>query len=192
MTDSKILRTDYKYDIDEVLLEWEKIKAKLQHSHWYQGTQTCLQYSSKCKQKFTDGYGVIDGATVISTDGCGNLNSTTTGRTEQDFNLLNPLYENTIFEQIINDVGACRARIMKIPKHTCYSIHSDRVGKPGRYHLPMITNPHALFMFYESEISSTTIHLPANGYVWWTDTTKEHTFINAGPERTHLVMCIIK
>jgi len=186
MTDSKILRTDYKYDIDEVLLEWEKIKVKLQHSHWYTGpskdehhslkigTQTSLQYSSKCKQKFTDG--------------CGNLNRIE-GRSEQDFNLLNPLYENTIFEQIINDVGACRARIMKKPKHTCYSIHSDRVGKPGRYHLPMITNPHALFMFYESEISSTTIHLPANGYVWWTDTTKEHTFINAGPERTHLVMC---
>ena len=180
MTDSKILRTDYKYDIDEVLLEWEKIKVKLQHSHWYKGTQTSLQYSSKCKQKFTDG--------------CGKLNSTTTGRSEQDFNLLNPLYENTIFEQIINDVGACRARIMKKPKHTCYSIHSDRVA---RYHLPMITNPHALFMFYESEISSTTIssttiHLPADGYVWWTDTTKEHTFINAGPERTHLVMCTIK
>lgn len=177
MTDSKILRTDYKYDIDEVLLEWEKIKVKLQHSHWYKGTQTSLQYSSKCKQKFTDACGKTVAALAAM------------GRTEQDFNLLNPLYENTIFEQIINDVGACRARIMKIPKHTCYSIHSDRVGKPGRYHLPMITNPHALFMFYESEISSTTIHLPADGYVWWTDTTKEHTFINAGPERTHLVMC---
>ena len=42
MINSKIVRTDYKYDIEEVLFDWNKIKAKLQQYHWYQGTQTCL------------------------------------------------------------------------------------------------------------------------------------------------------
>ena len=170
MINSKIVRTDYKYDIEEVLFDWNKIKAKLQQYDWYQGTQTCLQYSSQCHSKFTEGCGSIRRAE---------------GRTEQDFNLINPLYQDTVFERIINDVGAYRTRIMRKPKHSCYSIHSDKVA---RYHLPIITNPHALFMFYEGE-TSTTLHLPADGYVWWTDTTREHTVINAGEERTHMVMC---
>jgi hypothetical protein len=167
----KIERTEFQYNIKEIQETWDAICVKsLTHLHWYQKTQTCLQHSSVCVDKFTEGCGSIKRAE---------------GRTEQDFDILNPIYKGTIFEKIISDVNAVRSRIMIKPKHTCYSIHSDRTI---RYHLPVYTHKHALFMFYEGA-TSTTLHIPADGSVWKTDTTEPHTFINAGEERTHLVMC---
>jgi len=169
-SDAKIVRTDFFYDPKEVLSQYNYLKKSLHKEAWYQKSQTCLQYSPHCINRWTEGCGSIKRAE---------------GRTEKDFHILNPLYEGTIFEQIITDVDALRSRFMVKPKHTCYSIHSDRTG---RFHLPITTHEHALFVFYEGHVS-TTLHIPANGYVYWTNTTRPHTFLNAGPERTHLVMC---
>mgnify|MGYP006181756661 CR=1 FL=1 len=166
-----IERTEFNYDILEIQEAWDAICVKsLTHMNWYQKTQTCLQHSPTCIDNFTEG--------------CGSINRAG-GRTEQDFHILNSIYKDTIFEKIIRDINAVRTRILIKPKHTCYSIHADRTI---RYHLPIYTHKHALFMFYEGA-TSTTAHIRADGSVWKTDTTKLHTFVNAGPERTHLVMC---
>jgi len=169
-THENIVQTKHSYDIAEIQYQWKTIQKKLDKSNWFQKSQTCLQYSTQCEDRFTEGCGSIKRAE---------------GRTEQDFHILHSIYKDTIFERIIHDLNAVRSRIMVKPKNTCYSIHADRTI---RYHLPIFTHPHALFMYYEGD-QSTTIHIPADGYVWKTDTTKPHTFVNAGPERTHLVMC---
>ena len=166
----KIERTEFKYDLEEVNTQWTKVKKSLTPEAWYQKSQTCLQFSPQCVNRWTEGCGSIKRAG---------------GRTEQDFYRLNPIYENTIFEQIINDLGAVRSRVIVKPKHTCYSIHEDRTP---RYHLALDTHQHALFVFYEGDRSS-TIHIPADGYIYMVDTRFPHTFVNAGPTRTHLVMC---
>lgn len=168
--DEKVIKTDFFYDPLELVKQYKKLTDSLPSTAWYQNTQTCLQHSPDCL--------------LQSTEGCGSI-SRANGRTEQDFSLLNSTYKNTIFEQVIADVGAVRSRFLVKPKHTCYSIHSDRTG---RFHLPITTHKHALFVFYEGETSS-TIHIPADGYVYWTNTTKPHTFLNAGPNRVHMVMC---
>ena len=164
-----IEKTPHQYDMDILLNEWNDIQAKLESANWYQGNQTCLQYSDTCEDIFTEG--------------CGSINRSG-GRTEMNFLLMNPLYKDTIFEQIINDMGAYRTRIMSLPKHHCYSIHSDRTP---RLHLAIKTNKDALFFWPEDMVME---HIPADGYIYRTDTTRRHTFMNCGPEkRTHLVMC---
>ncbi len=172
---SKIIRTEFQYDIENVRKQWTEIRKQLTLDMWYQKSQTCVQHSPHCINKWTEGCGSIKRVEGKRVE----------GKTEQDFHILNSLYKGTIFEDIIRDINAVRARIMVKPKHTCYSIHSDRTP---RFHLPITTHKHALFVFYEGD-KSTTLHIPADGYVWWTDTTRLHTFLNAGPERTHLVMC---
>ena len=162
-------KTPYQYDIDIILKEWGILKPKLRDNMWHNGNQTCIQHSDTCKDIFTEG--------------CGSI-SRAGGRTESDFRLMNPLYEGTIFEQIINDMCAHRTRIMTLPKRNCYSIHTDRTL---RLHLALETNKDALFFWPEDMVMK---HIPADGNIYRTDTTRKHTFMNCGLEqRTHMVMC---
>ena len=173
-TDQKIVRTHFQYDIEEIRRTWEELSSvRLSPSQWYQNTQTMLQHSDTCTDPYTEGCGSIKRAHP---------------RTEKDFRHLNPIYKGTIFEDILKEVGACRSRIMIKPKHTCYSLHSDRTG---RYHLPIITNPQAFFVFTDPDNPrlATLDHIPADGHVYWTNTTRTHSFLNGGDKRTHLVMC---
>ena len=66
--------------------------------------------------------------------------------------------------------------------HSTYSVHQD---KAPRLHLALDTHPNAYFFWPEHK---EFVHIPADGFVYWVDTTKPHTFVNAGPDRTHLVM----
>ena len=162
-------KTPYRYDIDAILKEWNSLKPRLWEDMWYNGNQTCLQYSDTCNDIFTEGCGSIKRAG---------------GRTEEDFRLMNPLYEGTIFEEIITDMCAHRTRIMTLSKRHCYSIHADT---SPRLHLALETNKDALFFWPEDMVLK---HIPADGYIYRTDTTRKHTFINCGSEeRTHMVMC---
>ena len=163
-TDAFVIRTDFHYDLETVRAEWRELSKKVQ---WYQDSQTCLQYSANDTDK--------------STDGCGSIKRWP-HLTEQDFRITNPLYHDTIFEEIMNDLDVCRSRIMMMEKHSTYSIHRDKVS---RYHLAIETNPDAYFLFPRT---STLEHVPADGYVYEVDTTQDHTFVNCGPDRTHLVM----
>ncbi len=76
-----------------------------------------------------------------------------------------------------------RSRIMVMHPRTCYSIHRDL---SPRLHIALKTRPQAKFLFTDP---AELVHIPADGYVYWVDTTHEHTAINASTEhRWHLLM----
>ena len=79
-----------------------------------------------------------------------------------------------------------RTRLMVMEGRRCYSIHTD--DNP-RLHIAITTHNQAKFIFTSPpEI----IHIPADGHVWWVDTTKEHTAINASKDmRVHLLMSLV-
>ena len=160
------------YDIEQVQWEYKDLATRLMGDMWYtstedSGKQTCLQYNSMNEQdRFTDGAGSFKD----------------TDKKESDYSTLNPFYEGTIFERIINDLDIVRARFMLMRKHTTYSVHQD---KAPRLHMAIDSHPHAYFLFPDR---GRFVHIPADGHLYEIDTTQKHTFVNAGPDRVHLVM----
>ena len=176
-----IEKTNYQFDLDHLNFEWNHIKDfVLTNDQWYR-TQTCLQHSKDCVNKYTDG--------------CGSIKRADGSVPASDFCLINDIYRGTIFEDIINELNVVRSRIMIIDKHRTYSsVHADRTK---RSHFVLNTNPYAFFLFPRNPIEkseiihipSEVIHIPADGYVYTVDTTKPHMFVNAGEgSRTHLIM----
>lgn len=99
---------------------------------------------------------------------------------EIDYTNLNPLFKDTIFEEIINEYKLLRTRLMWVGPYACYSMHRDQTP---RIHIPLVTNLECYFVFKNSSIQ----HMPV-GAVYWTDTTKLHTFMNCSDEsRLHLI-----
>ena len=98
---------------------------------------------------------------------------------EKDFNVF--VFPEMIYtNKIVEDLGLCRTRIMRMKPKTCLSYHYD--PKP-RIHIPIITNPSCFLL-----IDKKAHYLKANGSAYLVDTTKWHTAINASLEpRTHLV-----
>ena len=166
-------KTDIQYDIEQVKWEYDNLFLHRNTPDWYEsegggGTQLCLQsYNND-----TDPY----------TNGCGSM-SRFPDRTEYKYDTLNPIFKNTVFENIIK--GHFRARFMKMIMHTTYSVHAD---KAPRLHLAIDTHDDAYFFWPKHQKFEKFVHIPADGYVYWIDTTEKHTFVNAGPDRTHLVM----
>ena len=166
-----VKQTNWSYDLDKCLLEWELIQSSLGDVLWSDAegftNQTSLQHSNKfINNPYLDSVG-----SIIRTD---NVTS--------DFVVLNEGYEDTIFADVIRDTGGVRSRIMIMLKHTTYSVHYD---KTPRYHMALITNPDAYFIF---PTLNKIIHIPADGFVYEVDTTIPHSFVNCGQERTHLVI----
>ena len=171
-----VKRTEYVYDVDRLLLEWERLETKVR---WYNGLQTCLQYDS---DRDRAGHGhLVNGTCFI--DGAGSFKQTS--KEESSYDTLVPCYEGTLFENIINDLSGVRTRVMVVSKHTTYSIHKDRTK---RYHLALITNPHAFFLFPNAGLHNPLVNIPVDGYIYEVDTTQYHSFINCGENRTHLVI----
>jgi len=78
-----------------------------------------------------------------------------------------------------------RTRLMLLPDKRNYSWHLDY---SARLHIPLITNESCFFIIEEQKY-----YLPADGSVYWVDTTKWHTFVNANRNefmRSHIVGCI--
>jgi hypothetical protein len=103
---------------------------------------------------------------------------------EKKYCHVHPYLKGSILETIINEYGAYRTRIMIMDPKKCYSVHADPTP---RLHIPILTNSHAWMVWpHHSKCSQ---FIP--GYVYWTDTSKKHTFLNGGDEsRIHVVMCI--
>ena len=163
-----VRRLNQSYNLDRCLVEWDRISSII---NWAvsgdESLQTCLQYNSLSEgNPFTDGAGSFRG----------------TDKVELDYNILHRIYEGSVLADIIRDLNGVRSRIMTKKMHTTYSIHADHAP---RYHLALITNPNAYFIFPTlNEIT----HIPADGYVYEVDTTIPHSFVNCGPDRTHLVI----
>jgi len=177
-----IRKTNHCYDLDRCLVEWEFIQLrlgdKLYDNDEVLGTgiygqrrQTCLQRSNKSVvNPYTDGAGENrDKKDRII-------------KVQSEYTVLNEVYGGTVFAEMIQDVGGERSRIMEMNAYTTYSVHKDN---SPRYHLALITNPNAYFIF---PTLNQIMHIPADGYLYEVDTTILHSFANCGPDRTHLVI----
>lgn len=95
-----------------------------------------------------------------------------------------PSLAGTLIEKYIKRYNGFRTRIMNVQQRHCYSVHRDPTP---RIHIPLITNPNCwmVWPFNKDCQRMSAMHS------YWTDTTKHHTFMNAGTEpRIHIVMCV--
>ena len=101
-------------------------------------------------------------------------NETNIAKHIDDYNLIIPELKGTYIEEMLESLPfkPVRARLTKTGAETCWSLHRDLAA---RYHIAIITNPLARFIFSEKE---RLFHIPADGHVYWVDTREEHTFIN--------------
>ncbi len=107
------------------------------------------------------------------------------GRLETEYNKINPIFQNTLFEKIIEEYSLFRTRLMWMSPFACYSLHKD---KSQRLHIPIITNTDCLFVFPNKK---TMFHLPV-GNIYIVDTTEKHSFCNFSKiPRLHLIGCVI-
>lgn len=103
---------------------------------------------------------------------------------EKKYKYVQPSLEGTEIQKLIDQHNAFRTRIMIMPGRHSYSVHNDVTP---RIHVPIISNPQA-WMIWPFDSVCTRL---SEGFVYWTDTTKEHTFMNGSTEqRIHLVMCV--
>ena len=94
-------------------------------------------------------------------------------------------YKGTYFEEIHIELSERwiigRMRLLLLEPRTCLSYHRD---PEPRLHMAVDTNPGA-FLVVDNE----QFNIPADGSVWFTDTTTYHSAYNGGEEnRVHLVM----
>lgn len=148
------------FDINPILDCYKRLEPDIQWEEYTNSKQTGLQYRES-KDPWKDAVGVYNGTWIGE-------------------NILNPFFKNTIFEEIINNNNLIRTRFMWAKPFSCYTMHKD---VSPRFHIPIITNPDAYFVFKEEGIT----HLPA-GHAYWIDTRKHHTVMNCSKDwRLHLV-----
>lgn len=107
---------------------------------------------------------------------------------EAAYNTLSDVAAGTYFADIhrmlSNEVTVGRMRLLSKAVWNCNSWHRD---PEPRVHIPIITNPGALFV-----VNNHCTHLPADGSVYFTDTRGYHTALNGGPgQRVHLVAAVL-
>lgn len=113
---------------------------------------------------------------------------------ESDFTEINPLvgsYTKEILKKLSEHTGKQfgRIRYMRALSKRGLSIHRDF---EARYHFVLYTNPGALFgeRVDEDGLAAKCYHIPADGYFYKVDTTRDHFIYNGGWEdRIHLVIC---
>lgn len=99
---------------------------------------------------------------------------------ELEYHNLNPIFKDTIFEEIIIKYKLRRTRFMWLNQWSCYTLHRDI---SPRIHFPISTNPQSFIILKDSAIE----HLKA-GVVYYVDTRKLHTAMNGSDKRRlHLI-----
>ena len=108
---------------------------------------------------------------------------------ERFFDTVQPILENTEIDRMFAslDVKLTRTRIFAInPMTVGYTPHRDTTG---RIHIPIVTDEDARFYYYDS-IEHKCDFMPADGSIYYVDTTKTHTFKNlSSTTRIHIVGC---
>jgi len=158
-----------------------------------------------CTRKFLSDHNLVneDQITLTSKDGnddwCGaNGSLLNLPYPESEYNILNKSLTDTYIGSIIQKyVDFYRWRLLRVLPYRTYSIHVDALSGQinKRIHIPVITNPSAFFVFYNTKPvdgSTTTIesHNLKVGKVYEVNTTGWHTAVNYGNEaRYHIVGC---
>ncbi|MEE9375204.1 MAG: hypothetical protein V3V04_02590 [Rhizobiaceae bacterium] len=106
---------------------------------------------------------------------------------EAQFSEFNPAFAGTYFEEVHAELAKRfpigRVRVLSKGLYNCNSWHRD---PEPRLHIPIITNPGALFV-----VNHHVTHLPADGSTYFTDTRGYHTALNGGEHhRVHIVAAL--
>lgn len=160
------------FDVDALIRETER--AQREWGFGEDRRQLCLTSRPGAQEPLRDGEGNLLGRGA-----------------ETDFTVFNREFEGTVFEDIYRTVPyrLGRVRLMALPPRSCYSFHQD--SEP-RLHIAIVTNPQAFLLLDAGGNNLKRLHLPADGRLWWVDTRKIHSAMNAGEElRVHLVASII-
>lgn len=153
-------------DSDLIYSSYKKIESNIVWAEQnYKGKQTSLQYK-------------LNDDVWISAIGKSKGD-------ELSYNLINPYFKNTVFEELINKYNLKRTRFLWLHDHACYSMHKDTTP---RIHIPIVTNPQCFFVFRSGYMENLY-----KGNVYLVDTTVEHTALNGGDSsRLHLVGVVEK
>lgn len=110
-------------------------------------------------------------------------------RRERFFDQLQPQLAGTEIDRLFKSLGfnMTRTRIFALSPNTVgYTVHRDTTA---RIHIPIITSDAARFYSYEPDEQQCDF-MPADGSIYYVDTTKHHTFKNLSNEvRIHIVGC---
>ncbi|TQV76130.1 aspartyl/asparaginyl beta-hydroxylase domain-containing protein [Denitrobaculum tricleocarpae] len=106
---------------------------------------------------------------------------------EHAFSEFVPAFKGSYFEflhqELVKRFPIGRMRVLSKGTYNCNSWHRD---PEPRLHIPIITNPGALFI-----VNHHVTHLPADGSVYFTDTRGYHTALNGGEsQRVHVVAAL--
>jgi len=107
---------------------------------------------------------------------------------ESKYTQLIPEFHNTYFKEVYDTISKRfklgRVRLLLKEPRSTLSWHKD---PEPRLHIPIITN-----LGCSMVIENIAKHLPADGTVTITNTTKYHNFFNGGEQdRIHLVACVL-
>jgi hypothetical protein len=140
----------------------------------YMNLETSMQWTDYGTKSSQVGLQYKDGE-----DPCTSAVGKSQGK-EIEYTNINPVFKDSIFEEIINKYNFKRTRLMWVGPWSCYSMHRDETP---RIHIPLITNPECYFVFMDGMVK----HMKT-GAVYWIDTTQRHTFMNCSAHRRlHLV-----
>jgi len=103
---------------------------------------------------------------------------------ERGFSEFVPAYAHTylkeVYDELCRHMTIGRMRLLKKKPFDANSWHRD---PEARIHIPIYTNPGSIMV-----INNHCTHMPADGYVYFTDTRGYHMAVNGGEQdRVHLV-----
>jgi hypothetical protein len=177
-----IIRTDHTVNLTQILVDLDSV---LQLQPWPEWNQIGLRHRPEATDLWLDAHGSLYDK---------QLNKYTS--TENDFSVWNsqtPKYTKDVIEDLARQEGfkIGRVRYMRQMPKNGLSVHFD---SEQRYHLVLETNSNAMFGFKERDgnVVAKCYHVPADGFFYKVDTTKEHFVYNGGWEpRIHLVICAL-
>lgn len=176
------LRLPFKFDI-------EKLRRALEEVHEISRYDGEGLYAIPLTRKpgdvgSTSGQNNLSGLYWIRPDGSYKEFQREGAVEERVFSEFVPEYANTYFKTVYDELcrhmKIGRMRLLKKKPFDANSWHRD---PEARIHIPIVTNPGSIMV-----VNNHCSHMPADGYVYFTDTRAYHMAVNGGEQdRVHLV-----
>ena len=169
-----------KFDIERLKEAYHHLKEQVAYSD---GLVHCISLNTPADSEANIQRGIF---WVHTDDGAEEVREEAVD--ESIYTELIPEIKNTYFEEVYNKISKFfvlgRVRVLCLEPRKSLSYHRD---PEPRIHLPIISNPGALTI-----VENFCTYLPANGSLYWMETTKYHSVMNGGEEpRIHLVATIL-
>jgi len=172
--------TFVKFDIEKLLKAYQQLIETVQHS---QGMVNGMLLTKMSNGASEDLRGIF---WITNKEGIEEAREKKVD--ENLYTELRPEIKNTYFEKVYDKLSEHfvlgRVRILLLEPRKCLSFHKD---PEPRLHVPIISQPGALMI-----VDDFCTHMPADGTVYYMNTTKYHSALNGSEEnRIHLVATIL-